>query len=76
MSRGVVPCFKYLELFSYFLMGIYLNQSKTSLSTLKINKSKTTYTIWTNWIFLKNIDQTTSKVPISNTIRLPMWILK
>ena len=40
-----------------FLMGIYFNQSKTFLSTLKLNKSKSTYPILT---FLKNIDQTTS----------------
>ena len=34
-------------------MGIYLNQSKTSLSNLQFNKSKTTYSIWKNWTFFE-----------------------
>ena len=46
-----------IDLFCYFAIGVSFEPTN---STLKLNRSKTTYLIWTNLTFLKNIDQITS----------------
>ena len=66
---GVIDSDWIIQLF--FIWG-FISTNLKLLLTLKMNKSKTTYPIVTNLIFLKNIDQSTSIQPIPNLFRSPV----